>query len=81
MEKDFSRRERLDLMRPIELKIYKVMEEVKRMPADMRLTEAAILLDKARNLVSDFIDERLIEEIEAARQLYVDTAMKIASEE
>jgi hypothetical protein len=81
MEKDFSRRARLDLMRPIELKIYKVMEEVKRMPADMRLTEAAILLDKARNLVSDFIDEKLIEEIEAARQLYVDTAMKMASEE
>jgi hypothetical protein len=81
MEKDFSRRERLDLMRPIELKIYKIMEEVKRMPADMRLTEAAILLDKARNLVSDFIDDRLIEEIEAARQLFIDTAMKIASEE
>jgi hypothetical protein len=67
MENNYSRRERLDLMRPIELKIYKVMEEVKRMPADMRLTEAAILLDKARNLVSDFIDENLIEEIEAAR--------------
>jgi hypothetical protein len=75
MANNYSRRERLDLMRPIELKIYKVMQEVKRMPADMRLTEAAILLDKARNLVSDFIDEKLIEEIEAARQLYIDTAL------
>lgn len=54
------RRNRLDLMTPCELAIYNAMQEVEKMPADVTLTEAVILLGKAKNLVSDFIDKKVI---------------------
>lgn len=50
------RRIRLDKMQAAELAIYNAMQEVEKMPADVRLTKAVILLNKAKDSVSDFID-------------------------
>jgi hypothetical protein len=56
---DIPRRVRLDLSLPAELAIRNAVDEVEKLRADVRLTEAVILLDKARNLVADYIDEQL----------------------
>lgn len=53
---EFKRRIRLDLMKPAEVAIYVAMNEVEKLPADIKLTEAVTLLAKAKDLVSDFID-------------------------
>lgn len=53
------RRQRMDKCVPAELAIYKAMEEIENIGADVRLTEAIIILNEARNLVADFIDEQL----------------------
>ena len=53
---EIPRRIRLDLNTPAELAIYNAMQEVEKAGADVRLTDAVILLDKARNKVSDFVD-------------------------
>jgi len=52
------RRVRLDLNEPAELAIYNAMQEVEKIGADVRLTEAVTLLSKAKDLVSDFVDEQ-----------------------
>lgn len=57
MENTIPRRCRLDLNVPAELAIHKAMEEVESMPPDERLTDAIILLNKAKDLVSDFVDD------------------------
>jgi len=56
MKDEIKRRNRLDLMSPAELAIFNAMQEVEKTGADERLTEATILLDKARGAVADFID-------------------------
>lgn len=53
---DFPRRNRLDLNTPAELSIYNAMQEVEKLPANEKLTEAVMLLAKAKDLVSDFVD-------------------------
>lgn len=58
MTHEFPRRMRLDLNTPAELAIYKAMQEVEKAGADVRLTNAINLLDKARNLVADYVDEK-----------------------
>jgi hypothetical protein len=50
------RRVRLDLNTPAELAIFKAMQEVEKAGADVRLTEATMLLAKAKDCVADFID-------------------------
>lgn len=50
------RRNRLDLNTPAEKAIYNAMQEIEKAGADVRLTEAVILLSKAREMVADFID-------------------------
>mgnify|MGYP003451099997 CR=1 FL=1 len=55
---EIPRRNRLDLNTPTELSIYKAMQKVEKMPADVRLTEAVTLLAKAKDLVSDFVDSK-----------------------
>lgn len=50
------RRNRLDLNTPAELAIYNAMQEVEKMPANVKLTEAVTLLAKSKDLVSDFVD-------------------------
>lgn len=51
------RRMRLELNTPAELAIHNAMLEVEKIWADVKLTEAVILLQKAKNLVSNYIDE------------------------
>lgn len=51
------RRNRLDLNTPAEKAIYDAMQEVEKVGADVRLTEAVILLSKARELIADFVDK------------------------
>ncbi|MEN6624537.1 MAG: hypothetical protein ABFD50_23695 [Smithella sp.] len=70
--KDFPRRNQLDRCTPAELAIYKAMEEVEKVGADVRLTTAIVKLQEAKDSVADFVDgieprksgflERLIDE-------------------
>lgn len=54
----FPRRNRLDLNTPEEMAIRNAIDLVEKMGADVKLTEAVIALDKARELVADFIDSK-----------------------
>lgn len=56
---DFPRRAKLYLSTPSEIAITNAIIEIERLGADTRLTEAQILLDKARTLVSNWIDEEI----------------------
>lgn len=58
MENEIPRRNRLDLNTPAEKAIYDAMQEVEKLPADVKLTEAITLLAKAKDLVSDFVDAK-----------------------
>lgn len=51
-----KRRHRSDLWQPSETAIQNALWEVEKIGADEKLTEAVILLSKAKELVSDFID-------------------------
>lgn len=57
-ENGFPRRSRLDLCEPAELAIYNAIQEVEKAGADERLTNAIIKLQEAKELVSDYIDEK-----------------------
>lgn len=54
--RDIPRRIRLDLNVPAELAIRAATDAVEGMGADVRLTEAVVLLGRAREQVSDFVD-------------------------
>ena len=54
--KQFPRRNNLSLCTPAELAIFKAMQEVEKVGADVKLTDAIVLLGKAKDCVSDFID-------------------------
>lgn len=56
--KDFPRRNQLDKCVPAELAIYTAMEEVEKVGADLKLTDAIVKLNEALNLVADFIDNK-----------------------
>lgn len=60
MSGDIPRRNRLDLMTPAELAIFAAVEAVEKVGADVRLTEAVILLGQARAKVADYVDEHLV---------------------
>jgi hypothetical protein len=55
---EFPRRNRLDLNTPAELAIVNAMYEVEKLGADVKLTEAIILLQKAKDLIADYVDEK-----------------------
>lgn len=57
-ENGFPRRSRLDLCEPAEKILYDAMQEIEKLGADERLTNAVIKLAEARELVSDYIDEK-----------------------
>lgn len=57
METKTPRRNRLDLNTQAEHAIRNAVNEVEKVGADVRLTEAVKLLSKANDLVADFIDE------------------------
>jgi hypothetical protein len=46
----------MELMTPAELAILEAKEKVEAMPADVRLTDAQVLLTQAQNKVADFVD-------------------------
>lgn len=50
------RRAQLEKLTPAERAIYDAVQVVESMPADVRLTDAVILLQAARDSVADFID-------------------------
>lgn len=50
------RRNRVDLLTPVEVSIHRAMLEVEDMPADPLLTDAVTSLEKAKNKVADFIE-------------------------
>lgn len=58
-EKPVPRRNILILFTPAETAIWNASEAVEQCGADVRLTEAVNLLSKARQLVADFVDERI----------------------
>lgn len=51
------RRCRVDLYTPTEKAISDAMQAVEGLPADVRLTDAVILLAQAREKVADFVEE------------------------
>ncbi len=53
---EILRRNRIDLNTPAEKAIYDAMQEIEKAGADVRLTEAIMLLSKAKELVGDFVD-------------------------
>lgn len=53
---EFPRRSRVDVMIAAEKAILAAMQEVELLGADTRLTDAIILLSKAKDKVSDYVD-------------------------
>lgn len=52
------RRARIDQMTPAELAIREAILRVEEMPPDTDLTEAVVLLDRARSKVADYVDRQ-----------------------
>ena len=57
MSEEIPRRCRVDRWCDAELAISRAVDEVEKMPADLRLTDAVILLGEARGKVADFVDQ------------------------
>lgn len=55
--KDSQRRNQLDKCSPVELLIYTTITKVEKMESDVRLTNAIIKLNEARNWIADYIDD------------------------
>lgn len=53
------RRVDLSLNEPAEIAIYNAMQEVEKVGANVKLTEAILLLSKAKDLVGDYIDSKI----------------------
>lgn len=53
---DIPRRVRIDHFSPAETAIYNAVKVIEDGPADTRLTQAVILLQRAREWVADFVD-------------------------
>jgi len=62
MKNEFSRRVQLDKLAPAEKAIYDAIQEVEKVGADVKLTESIILLLKAKDLVSDYVDIQSLKE-------------------
>ena len=58
MENEIPRRSRLDLNTPAEKAIYDAIQEVEKIGADPKLTNIVVMLGKARDLLSDFVDSK-----------------------
>lgn len=57
MENKIPRRIQLNLNVRAEIAIHNAMQEVEKLGADVKLTEAVLLLQKAKDQVSDYVDE------------------------
>lgn len=60
--KGFPRKIQLQLNTPSELAIRKAIGEIEGMGADVRLTNAVVLLSQALDIVADFIDDKIASE-------------------
>ncbi len=75
-EDKVPRRNRIDKMVPAELSIYNAIKEVEKLWASEKLTESIILLEKAKDMVSDVIDdfqmacEKSLEESEKQSKIF-----------
>lgn len=58
---NLPRRNRVDQMFPAELAIREAVLAVERLGADVKLTEAVILLQQAKDKVADYVDEHRVE--------------------
>jgi len=56
MSDDIPRRARIDKFVPAEKAIFDAVDAVEGLPPDERLTDAVVLLQRARDLVADFVD-------------------------
>lgn len=56
------RRNRLDLNTPNELLIYNVIQEIEKMGADVLLTDTVILLQQAKEKLSDYVDSKKVDD-------------------
>jgi hypothetical protein len=56
---EIPRRNDMQRWSDAERAIYAAMEAVEKMPADVRLTDAVVLLGAARDSVADYIDGKL----------------------
>ena len=65
---DIPRRIRLDLFTPAEKAIYDAVGEVEKAGAHPLLTEAVILLQKARDKVADYVDQEIATDDEGVIQ-------------
>lgn len=54
-----ARKNTLTLMSTSEIKIYEAVNEVEKIGADVRLTKAITLMQQARDLVAEVIDEQI----------------------
>jgi hypothetical protein len=53
---EIPRRNRLDLNNPAEKAICNAIEEVEKVGADAKLTDVVVMLVKAKDLLSDYVD-------------------------
>jgi hypothetical protein len=56
MGNEIPRRNRLDLNTPAEKAIYDAIQEVEKVGADPKLTDVVVMLAKAKDLLSDYVD-------------------------
>jgi len=56
MENEIPRRNRLGLNTPAEKAIYDAIQEVEKVGADPKLTDVVVMLGKAKDLLSDYVD-------------------------
>lgn len=68
-DKEIPRRIQLDKMIPAELAIHNAIQEVEKIGADVRLTNAVIKLQEAKDLISDFTDEKIVVAINTRMRL------------
>lgn len=58
VNKDLPRRIRMDLWTPAEKAIHNALQEVEKIGADVKLTNAGAKLLEAQRLVADFVDSK-----------------------
>ena len=59
MNNEFPRRNRLDLNTSAEKAIYDAIQEVEKAGADPKLTDVVVMLGKAKDLLSDYVDDKI----------------------
>ena len=56
---DIPRRKQYNLNTNAEIALRAAMLEIERMPADVRTTQAVLLVESARNIIADIVDENI----------------------